>query len=442
MLLTLAFYHCMLIVARGEGADKKSELPMETREQRGIIIAATTKLSENYGVWVVPSQSGADKRYLVDPHKGTCTCPDCQETGFKCKHQWAVEFTLKRERLSDGTVVEQQTFKWTEKKTYTQDWPAYNEAQSTEKHRLQVLLADLSRTVPELEYAGTGRKPIPIADRIFACAFKVYCGMSCRRYACDMKDAHERGYISQIFNPAKVCAFFCEAGMTTLLKELVTRSALPLQAIDTDFAVDSTGFSTSKFVRWYDEKYGVERSGHDWVKAHICTGVKTNVVTAAAIYERDTNDCPILPELVRKTRESFTVNEVSADKAYLSQENVETIAALGGQAFIAPKINTTGAVGGLFEKMFHYYQYNREEFMSKYHKRSNVESTISAIKRKFGDSIRARNPVAMVNEVLCKFICHNISCVIHSQCELGIEANFWNESESEPVNVLPFVRSV
>src|SRR5579863_1696405 len=104
---------------------------METREQRGIIIAATVKLAQMHGVWVVPSQSG-DKRYLVDPTKGTCTCPDCQETGFKCKHQWAVEFTVSREQHADGTVVEQKTFQWKEKRTYKQH-PAYTETQVTEK---------------------------------------------------------------------------------------------------------------------------------------------------------------------------------------------------------------------------------------------------------------------------------------------------------------------
>jgi hypothetical protein len=52
---------------------------------------------------------------------------------------------------------------------------------------------------------------------------------------------------------------------------------------------------------------------------------------------------------------------VSADKAYASFENFEEIAACGGQAFIAFKSNTTGGVGGTFEKAFHYFQCNREE---------------------------------------------------------------------------------
>src|SRR5690349_5593330 len=101
---------------------------METREQRGIIIAAICKLAQQDGRWIVPSQSG-EKKYVVDLERHSCTCPDHQETGFKCKHQWAAEFTVKRERQADGSVVEQKTFTFTEKKTYSQDWPNYDRAQ-------------------------------------------------------------------------------------------------------------------------------------------------------------------------------------------------------------------------------------------------------------------------------------------------------------------------
>jgi transposase len=47
---------------------------------------------------------------------------------------------------------------------------------------------------------------------------------------------------------------------------------------------------------------------------------------------------------------------------------------------------------------------NREEFLKTYHKRSNAESTFSAIKRVFGDSVRSRTHVAQVNEVLLKVL--------------------------------------
>jgi hypothetical protein len=47
--------------------------------------------------------------------------------------------------------------------------------------------------------------------------------------------------------------------MAPLLKTLVQEAALPLKAIETTFAVDSTGFATNTYSRWYDEKYGGEK---------------------------------------------------------------------------------------------------------------------------------------------------------------------------------------
>jgi hypothetical protein len=54
-----------------------------------------------------------------------------------------------------------------------------------------------------------------------------------------------------------------------------------------------------------------------------------------------------------------------------------------------------------------------------YHKRSNVESTFSAIKRKFGVSVMSRDDAAMVNEVLCKVLYHNLTRLIQEHKRLA-----------------------
>jgi transposase len=407
---------------------------MNAREQRGVIIAALCKLTAKDGQWIVPSQTTDEKRYVVNVGQCSCTCPDHQETGFKCKHLYAVEFTMKRETATDGTVTETKSFTFTEKKVYKRNWANYTEAQRTEKHRVCTLLHDLCQGISQpATRTGKGRPKTLIADMVFAATYKVYCMVSARRFGSDLDDAHANGYTSQPIHPNSVSAYLESEELTPVLEDLIVRSSLPLRSIETSFAVDSSGMSTSRWVRWYDHKYNCERTGHDWVKVHIATGVKTNCVTAAAIYGRDAADCPILPELVNQTAENFKVNEVSGDKAYLSVENVETIFGVGGTPFIAFKSNSTGGAGGLFEKMFHFYQFNREEYMNRYHKRSNVESTFSAIKRKFGDSIRSRTDVAMRNEVYAKLICQNLTCVIQSQIELGIEPIFWPSASNERV---------
>ena len=67
----------------------------------------------------------------------------------------------------------------------------YNEAQQTEKYRFQKLLFELCRGLPNLEQTGSGRRWTPLADMVFACALKVYTTVSSRRFACDLKAAHD-----------------------------------------------------------------------------------------------------------------------------------------------------------------------------------------------------------------------------------------------------------
>ena len=153
--------------------------------------------------------------------------------------------------------------------------------------------------------------------------------------------------------------------------------------------------------------------------------MKTHVVTAVEILDRDAADSPQFKPLVKATAQNFTIGEVSADKAYLAAENIDAVFEHGGTPYIAFKANSTGSIGGLFEKMFHFYSLNRDECLARYHKRSNVESVFSMIKAKFRDSVRSKTDVAMRNEVLCKIIAHNLCCLIMSQFELGIEPVFW-----------------
>lgn len=404
---------------------------MNAREERGLTIAALCKLNKTREGWAVPSQSKSDTIYIVDPDKKTCSCPDHQEGGFECKHVHAVLFTIKREFNPDGTVTDTRSITFTEKVTYKQDWPAYNLAQCTEKKRFQVLLQDLCRNLPDPERPAKcpGPKPHLVRDIIFAMTFKVYCGQSSRRFSCDLAEAHDKGHVTRLIPGMKVPAFFENPAYTPILKSLIAQSAGPLRAVETTFAIDSSGFGSTRYERWYDQKYGVTRMRCKWVKAHIACGTKTNVVTAVRILDQHAGDSPQFVPLVKETAKSFEIGEVSADKAYSGLENFEAVAECGGQAYIAFKEGTTGFVGGLFRKAFHFFQFNQEEYMAKYHRRSNVESTFSAIKRKFGDSVRSKTDSAMTNEVLCKILCHNLTCLIMEQETLGIAPTFWGPGE-------------
>ena len=412
---------------RRANATRKAKHIMDPRQYKGLEIAALSKIKPKGNSYLVPSQSGKGS-YKVELGPDSCTCPDFTDNKATCKHIYAVEFTIQRESGKAAPVPDNAIP--LRAKHYKQNWPAYRLAQINEKAKLQELLYELCSGIDE-PIQTMGRTRIPMADMIFSAAYKVYSQVSSRRFMTDLKEAHFRRYISKLPCYNTVNNYIEMEELTPYLQWLIIQSSLPLKSIESNFAVDSSGFSTCTYVRWFDEKYGKEQSERDWVKAHVMCGVTTNVVTSAEISGAFGSDHNFFAPLFNETAKRFNVNEVSADKAYSSYANLRLVDNKNATAFIDFK---EGSVGTgkceIWNKMYHYYQYKREEFMQHYHKRSNVETTFSMIKAKFGGFIRSKLPAAQFNEVLLKILCHNICCLIQSTYELGITIEFWPDAET------------
>lgn len=396
--------------------------PIEARKQRGMAIAQTSRITkEENGNWKVPSQSGKGV-YTVQSNGfgASCTCPDHEKRKCKCKHIWAVELIVTEEIDADGSITITQT----KRITYTQDWKSYNLAQTKEKELFMKFLADITGRINNKDY-NFGRPESPLSDVLYSMIFKVYSIMSSRRFNSDMRMAKDYGYLQTIIPRSTMSDYFNKKELTPILTDLVTLTSLPLRDVETDFAIDSTGFGTSQFQRWFSFKHGREVNSRKWVKAHFVSGVKTNIITSVKVTSEFSNDCPQLKELFSKTAENFDMKEFSGDKAYLSRENLELIEGNGTRAHIPfKKNNTSRRKGMVWKKLYHFFAFNQDEFMAKYHKRSNVESSVGMVKSKFGKDVRSKKWTSQVNEVLCKIICHNICVVIMEMFTLGIDVDF------------------
>ena len=73
---------------------------------------------------------------------------------------------------------------------------------------------------------------------------------------------------------------------------------------------------------------------------------------------------------------------------------------------------------------FYHFQNNKTDFLNHYHKRSNVETTFMAIKRKFGETLKSKNTTAQVNELLCKILAYNITVLINCMYTKNIDPVF------------------
>ena len=332
-----------------------------------------------------------------------------------------------KEKPKEETVKEN---KEKVKRTYPQEWTAYNNAQQKEKVLLMNILDELLDYIPFPERMGVGRKPISIRDKIFYLVLQSYNIKSSRRCISDLEIAKKLGYIGKTphFNTLLKC--MKDKDLATYFKHIISMCGLPLQQIETDFAVDSSGFSTSQFGRWLDVRFDEDkkRERRRFVKVHLTCGVRTNVITAVNITKGCDADSPQFKSLVQQTNRFFDVREVSADKAYSSRANLKTVSDIGGIPFIPFRKNvkswTRDHQSGIWKKMYVYYIQHQEEFMQHYHKRSNSETCFHMLKIKFGKHLRSKASIGQENEILAKCLCHNLCVLIQEMFELGIDLDF------------------
>lgn len=379
------------------------ESSLNIRELRGLDIANRYTIKQENGMWSVPSASGKSDRYKVCLKSQKCTCPDFEIRRQKCKHIFAAEFSFEQDFLSDiaDVKVPQVVAYLPPRKTYSQDWIAYDKAQTCEKSEFQFLLAELCKGIGEPSQTS-GRPRLPLEDMIFSCVYKVYSTFSLRRFHTDLNEAHKKGFLLRSPHYKSISRYFGMELLTPYLKMLIEESSLPLVEIEKHFAVDASGLSTSQGFTWLHAKYTEPRliNKKDWLKIHICCGVKTNIISAVEVTERHDNDHNYFEPLVKATVENFEMEEVSADKAYLSKANLQTAVDNNAIPYIAWKANSkaTNKEGNhLWNKLYHYYALNQEKFLEHYHRRSNVETTFSMIKAKFGGSLRSKSRTAQIN---------------------------------------------
>ena len=413
---------------------------MSIRETKGLAIANQAKITRKGNLYLVPSQGGRGQ-YTVDADAQRCSCPDFEYRRSACKHIFAVSIHIERTQTVTTTTTQTpdgeatitqtvETVKVEKRVTYAQNWPSYNKAQANEKSEFLALLHELCQGVEE-PVQTFGRPRLPLADIIFGVVYRTYSTFSGRRFTSDLRDAFAKGYISQLPSYNSLFDYLKMESLTPYLKELITLSSLPLKSVESDFAVDSSGFSTCNYTRWFDVKYG-DGDARNWIKLHLMCGVKTNIVSSVEVSRAYSNDYNYFQPLVDKTAQSgFKMAEVSADKAYLGNSNFKAALKHGAVPYIPFKTNSVeNGNGALWARIYHFYNFKREEFLTHYHKRSNVETTFSMIKAKFGERLRCKTTAAQINEVLCKVLAHNLCVLIQSICELGVDAAFGEKAQA------------
>ena len=420
-----------------QGEDSENEL--EIRRMRGTTIAATRPIATSNFGYRVPFLDGNGTCFVALGDQPDATCADFS-ADLPCEHHYAAKcFAQRLEFQQDDVTLNRPdggkeianplTFSPAQSKATTRTaWSLYNESQSSEWIYFGKLLRDICEGIYNAPYRG-GRPRLPMSDIVYCLTARAYLNLSARRFDPEVREAKLRGDIQSAPSYNTILRYMEDPALTILLEELIRMTAAPMRDIEHHFSPDSSGFSTTRKITWFSHKHGKDKEMTEWIKADIMVGAKTNIVTACHASPEHQGDSALFPELLEKTSETFRIKEVSADKAYLSRKNLELVDQLGGVMYVPPKSNSKLSSPKrphpLWDRLLRLYRDNKPKFMYHYSKRNNVESTFFMIKRKFGETIRAKTPVAQSNEVLAKVLCHNICCLIQGIFEIGLEPQFY-----------------
>ena len=372
---------------------------MTTEKRNSKVI----KIDEH--VMLVRTEADGEPDYTVDLQNNSCTCPASH--GSKCRHIIAaIEFTLwdlhepciKEDcELSEAQLIgsSDRKRKSGDTQSYPQNWKAYNRGQAEEMIGLMSLLRPLTEAVEKSGiYLQNGLGRPSLSDILFSMIFKASTGKSARGVRSHLKLFEMLGHIQKAPHSNTLSKYLNDAALTPILHDLITTTAMPLKRMEDAVAIDSSGFGVPNTVTWVTEKWGYEAEQRAWVKLHLTCGVRTNVVVAAEVSERHSNDSPYFVPLLSQAAKHFNLSAISADKAYLSRANLSYADTLGITARIPFKVNTLPVPldDTPWGRAYHAFMFHQEEWKREFHLRSNVESTFSTIKRRFGRSAVPKIP--------------------------------------------------
>lgn len=417
---------------------------MKIRERNGLIMALSPDRHielDATGFWIVPSQKRQVRHYKVyfGSEHATCDCPDFRRRcPTHCKHIWAVHYTILKENGEPLPKLEDIPPPEPREKRPERQWPLIRKVKRNERKKFPVLLADLCASLkPFPESTGGGRPRIPISDIMFGIAYRVFRKTpAVLDFMDDYEDVLNKGYVSKMICPNSLLNYMGDDRLTPMLVAMIEESAAPLAPFEHgQFAIDATGISVSRTRNekcWRSLRDEEERTGkkmsdkvlQDWAKLVLICGVKTKVVASVKVLPGKDNESPYLPQLAISTAKRFRVRAILADKQFLSVNNFETVNDLGGMLYCPFKDNNVDDMGGIWQRVRHFFLWNRPEFDNHFRMRPIVESVFHVIKNRFGERVTSRSDTAIMNEVLCKVLCHNLVRVIYEMAKSGLEPEF------------------
>jgi hypothetical protein len=205
------------------------------------------------------------------------------------------------------------------------------------------------------------------------------------------------------------------ADYTTLFKRItkleikIENEGLPEEIV---LAVDSSGIKVTNSGDWIRKKWKVRKG---WLKVHIAVDTKTKKLLALEITDESVGDNKKFKDLLEQAEENASDSKIVsslADGGYDTKELFNLLDEKEIKAGIKTRKNAiTIAKGSPYRakciRELREIGYDAWKEKYQYGQRWASEGYLSAFKRLFGESVKAKSNEGMINEIKRKFVFYN-----------------------------------
>jgi len=228
--------------------------------------------------------------------------------------------------------------------------------------------------------------------------------------------AHKLGFRGKVPAASTVVGLVAKVP-AAYLEALISQTSRRLSRGRVNAAGDATGVSTRQYQRWFDVRHGKKTRRRLFVKLHAMVATKAQwpFFLSARVTAGTWGDSPELEGLLDRLDPEVELGNTALDKGYQSRRNAELIEGRGGLPVMDLKANVTPHPDGhpAWKRMVLRQRGNRRTFRCQYRRRTVIEGTFGAVKRRFGDTVRARRRHAQRIEILCRVVLWNVLGLVY-----------------------------
>ena len=347
---------------------------------------------------------------------------------------------LKKEQEKFDKLIKQlkeDEFKYVPREEKEVDWSRYDRAQINEMNDMLLLIRDavdeasMRLGIDEIYgKKGPGRPRNHPSDLAKAVLMQQYFCVSNRLAAGLVKLFMEKLRLKDTFSYKTIERAYEEPMVTLVLKEVFRLTQEPVREKEHVFSPDGTGVSTSMKQNWENDRRKRGKPG-GYEKMIAMVGCTYKVISA---FEQAVNpgdhESPYFSPLLAETCSSYDrIDLVPGDSAYLSRDNCDHVARVGGVPRFYPKQGLTLKRRGskAWREMLFGFIDDPQGWLREYHPRSISESAFSVFKRDFPVPLRKRLRLRRKQEVFARVCDYNLKRLCYLRYLEEISATeVWN----------------